>query len=95
MSRFDPGDRVRIIGAVANKAAIGTETIVLRGPHRLRDGSVGYEVDLPTIYDNEPFWPLAWFGEEYLEPVGDYNGNEISTWDECPFKPKELMVVSE
>ena len=51
---------------------------------------MGVEVDIPTI---------QWSGGDFcvfenheLRPIPDeYDGHEISSWNECPFKPMELV----
>lgn len=86
MKSWNVGDRAIVVGAITNKAAIGMTVTITNGPQLTNAGEVVYEVDIPTIYDNQLLWPMAWFLSTHLKPI-PYDGNKASTWDECEFKP--------
>ena len=57
-------------------------------------------VEIDVDYVDESTWHecidmtdkkgIAWFRPVNLRPI--YDGNELSTWDECAFKPKEFVT---
>ena len=83
------GDKAVIIQAHLKPAAAGQECEVM-GPSHLN----GYlYVDVPILGEPacRPYWSTL---PENLRPIPDhYDGLKISSWDESPFKPKELCDV--
>ena len=71
----------------------GMEVIVTRGLHFISVyGFEAYSVD-PGFEPGDFF--IGWAAQpENLIPIKDkYDGLELSSWDECPFKPKVVEVV--
>lgn len=88
-SRFEVGDRVKVVGFWRNPTYVGTITTVIcraRSTERSRYGDC-YHVDLP---DERTHNGYALFLAEHLEPY--YDGGEPAKWADCAWKPTEIRV---
>ena len=84
-------DRVKVDCPVSRQH--GKEAVVLSG---LVPGVhygypyMGYTVDLPQTEQSDKF---CIFEAHELIPIDDkYDGMELTTWSECPFKPLEFVT---
>ncbi len=85
---FQAGDKVEIIGGNAQCVHIGQHTTII-GQSSLPEH---LDVDLPPSPSNN--WTehrYAAFRPHHLRHI-PYDGNQASSWEECAFKPKELVT---
>jgi hypothetical protein len=91
MDRYKPGELVRVIGSRLLPEAIG-RIIMITEPRQYReahDGMTPYAYATDLTIDNLTFCPR----EECLAPL-NYNGNEAGSWDDCIWKPKNIVSYS-
>lgn len=88
------GDKAVILKARFDKSFIGTVVTVLAIGCPAFDGEIRrmcIRVDVPpskAIQANHPRQRYAFFTPESLGPI--YDGNEITTWEDCAWQPKEF-----
>ena len=75
-------DRLGLIVTIMSELIIG--------PHKAHGENTPYHfVDAPSRVEG---FEYAAIRPQDLGPL-HYDGNETTSWDECPFKPKELVIV--
>lgn len=97
---FKAGDRVVKLGQPLGSPDGKSWTII----NRVKPGQIGtvasYVGHLPTRSGNVPeAYRVIWDGTGdqavsayFLQKIDEYyDGNEKTTWDDCPFKPRELV----
>ena len=103
-NKFQAGDKVKVIGG-SNPRRIGVVFTIITGPvthcsvsgNKYRGSTPVYEID-----DESEGFPgtFAGYSEWYLELYDndeDLSQNElmkVTSWDDCVFQPKELVVTS-
>lgn len=95
MSKFRVGQRVRLIKSLKGKY-VGLEATITSGLHSSPIANLGFEVQ-HNLYslDIEGKGPISPQGhtwaapESWLAPV--YDGWDKISWDECIWRPKELV----
>ena len=82
---WKPGDMAIIVESMTAKS-VGQECEII-GPSHL---SGWLYVDCPYLGQapTQPYWSAM---PEWLRPI--YDGNETTSWEDCIWKPKELIHV--
>jgi len=77
------GDRAIICGLAVDAQYNGTEVIITSSLRKHREsGDMVHNVDI------EMRGRPACIEPQYLKPIPDtYDGNEVTTWDECVWQP--------
>lgn len=84
------GDRAKVVGCPWWHGC-GEEVTLIR---RVRAEEYGGRYAGRWVLDLEPpnGEPYCCSRERFLKPIPDtYDGLEVSSWGECPFKPRELV----
>ena len=79
----------------------GDRAILVNCIHPMNEGQECVITDGPWLDDDlQTRWEVCcatgkWDPRAYnLKPIPDeYDGNQASSWDECPWKPKELVMI--
>lgn len=79
MSKFNVGDRVRIVRCISDPSLVGEEVVIIGIARNIRNfhgefNPISYRVDLPLSPNGLPWG----FPPEALRKIGD----ELSSWDE-------------
>ena len=94
--KFEVGDKVRIVESqVPARRGMVTKIVAYWGSGTTIEGPVKdyYTVDVAQGIDpNDGLSVTADIREDWLELI--YDGNQLSSWSECVWKPKELSRAS-
>jgi hypothetical protein len=81
---WKPGDRAIVVGMPMTGAEyVGSEVTVTSIPYGI-GGAVLVSISGAGTFKRAEV--------QFLKPIDDdYDGHQTTTWDECPWKPKELV----
>ena len=93
MNNWQIGDRAIFVGSGSrDEANLGGQIVELLEYRECAYFTGNAHIDNAWRIDN--LSPPAWVAESYLRPIPDeYDGKQVVTWDECPFKPRELVMA--
>ena len=85
---WKPGDLAQYIGPEVPEK-VGSIVEVTTYPMDWKDTGQEYVICTPLIRSINGV-----FTKNIIPIPDEYDGNETTTWDECPFQPKELVVTT-